>query len=83
MVDRLPWVVSMAAIRFPSPVSYNFRHAAATVLAASQDEAVGMGLRIARKLWPDADGYRNHHAVADAAGRFVNPDEDLSAVNSD
>lgn len=75
------WAVGIAAVRKPKPDTTAFHHAVCIVDAASRDEAVGKGLRVARKIYPLSNEWMSHDAVACLANQVTaDPDQECRIV---
>ena len=75
MAEKRKWAVAHVATKLKPSGSQNIEFGVTFVDAASEFEAEGLMLAIVRKLYPPADGWRDHHVRArDAATECVTLD---------
>ena len=55
-------------------------HAVFLVEAANEFEAAGKGMSIARKGYPTADGWMDHHVVVCEESRVLDPSMDIKVT---
>jgi hypothetical protein len=61
--------------RFPV---VDLNHSVFMVKAASEDEARGKAMRVARKVYLAEDGWCDHSVAACPDGQVIDPDDDLT-----
>ncbi len=58
----------------------SYFHTACLVNAVSKEEALGKGLMISYKAYPEKDGWLNHHIHVSSPNNIIDPNQDIDVL---